>query len=148
MIGKPAVPDLIEALKNKNEDIRWEAAKALGQIEDPEAAPALVKVLRVKNAGVRWLAAEGLVIMGRAALPSLLQALIEQPDAVWLRQSAHHMLHDLAKKSDFSEKLAPVLAAMEGLEPALEVPIAARKLLDKIQVNRPRGKRQTPVLSQ
>ena len=39
-MGKDAVPSLIEALKNKNSLTRWEAAKALGEIGDPESAPA------------------------------------------------------------------------------------------------------------
>ena len=141
-VGKPAVPELIEALRNKNEDIRWEAAKALGQIKDPMAAPALVKALSDKNFGVRWLAAEGLIIMRNAAIPPLLQELIQHPDVIWLRQGAYHVLHDLAKKRGFSQQVAPVLAALEGLEPALKVPTAAKNLLDTIAMKKPRVMRR------
>jgi HEAT repeat protein len=137
------VPELIEALRNKNEDIRWEAAKALGQIKDTMAAPALVKALSDKNFGVRWLAAEGLIIMRNAAIPPLLQELIQHPDVIWLRQGAYHVLHDLAKKRGFSQQVAPVLAALEGLEPALKVPMAAKNLLDTITImKKPRVKRR------
>jgi len=142
IVGKPAVPDLIEALRNKNEDIRWEAAKALGQIKDPRAAPALVKALNDKNFGVRWLAAEGLIIMRAAAIPPLLQELIQHPDAIWLRQGAYHILHDLAKKRGFYRQVAPVLAALEGLEPALMVPGAAKNFLDTIAMNKPKVRRR------
>lgn len=140
-IGESSVPDLMEALGSKNEDVRWEAAKALGQIGDSKAAPALVKALRDENFGVRWLAAEGLIIMGHDAIAPLLQELIEYPDAIWLRQSAHHVLRDLSKKSDY-QLVTPLLAAMEGLEPALEVPRVAKNLLEKIVQKKLRGKRQ------
>jgi len=142
IVGKPAVPDLIEALRNKNEDVRWEAAKALGQIRDPAAAPALVEALRDKNFGVRWLAAEGLIIMKAAAILPLLQELIQHPDSIWLRQGAYHVLHDLAKKRGFSRQVAPILAALAGYEPALNVPIAAKNLIDTIVMNKPSVKRR------
>ena len=62
-MGKAAVPSLIEALKNKNTLMKWEAAKALGEIGDPETAPVLVKALEDEELDVRWLAAEGLIKM-------------------------------------------------------------------------------------
>ena len=142
LIGKPAVPDLIEAIENDDEDIRWEAAKALGQIKDPTAAPALAKALNDKNFGVRWLAAEGLIMMRANAIPPLLQELIQHPEAIWLRQGAYHVLHDLAKKRGFSRLVAPVLAALEGVEPALMVPTAAKNLLDTIAANKSRARRR------
>ncbi len=142
IIGRPAVPELIEALGNKNEDVRWEAAKALGQIKDPRAAPALVTALNDKNSGVRWLAAEGLIIMRSAAIPPLLQELIHHPDEIWLRDGAHHILHDLSKKRAFNRQLTPVLAALEGLEPALVVSGAAKNFLDTIAMKKPRVRRR------
>ncbi len=141
-IGEEAVPDLIDSLSSKREDVRWESAKALGQIGDIRSARALAKALNDKNFGVRWLAAEGLIIMGRDAIAPLLRELIEHPDAIWLRQSAHHVLRDLSKRSDF-ELVAPVVEAIEGIEPALEVPITAEKLLDKLTRKRLRRRRQT-----
>lgn len=141
-IGRPAVPALMRALKNRNEDIRWEAAKALSQIGDSRAAVALAGALRDENSGVRWLAAEGLIIMGQDALPALLRALIRQPDADWLRQGAHHIVHDLVKKKGFSEGV-PLLAALEGPDPALAAPIEAERLLDAMQPKKPRTRQQT-----
>jgi hypothetical protein len=141
VIGKPAVPELIKALQNTNEDIRWEAAKALSQIKDPRAAPALVKALSDKNVGVRWLAAEGLIILRGAAVTPLLLELIEHPDVIWLRQGAHHVLHGLTKKRIYSQQSAPVLEALEGLEPAVKVPFVAKNLLDTLAKQKTR-KRQ------
>ena len=56
-IGQPAVPYLLEALKDKRRDVRWEAAKALSEIGDPRAALALVSALEDNDPGIRWLAA-------------------------------------------------------------------------------------------
>ncbi|MGH7602153.1 MAG: HEAT repeat domain-containing protein, partial [bacterium] len=74
-IGQLSVPFLLEALTDANDQVRWEAAKALGSIKDPAAAPALVNALLDECTEVRWLAAEGLIALQRAALAPLLQAL-------------------------------------------------------------------------
>ena len=143
-MGKAAVPSLIEALKNKNTLTRWEAAKALGEIADPETAPILVKALEDEEFDVRWLAAEGLIKMNIKGLRSLLEALEHRGDSVLLREGAHHVFHDLAKGA-LRKSLAPVLAALEALEPgegvpwaarhelAVEVPLAARQALEMLE---------------
>jgi HEAT repeat protein len=143
-MGKPAVPSLIKALKSKNALMRWEAAKALGEIGDPETAPVLVEALEHDDFDVRWLAAEGLVKMNIKGLKPLLQALEHRGDSVWLRESAHHVFHDLAK-GGLRKSLVPVLAALEALEPgkgvpwaarhelAVEVPLAARQALEMLE---------------
>jgi HEAT repeat protein len=130
-IGGPAVPALIEVLGDSNKHVRWEAAKALSQIGDPAAAEALVKTLEDELFGVRWLAAEGLIALGRDALKPLLQALIERSDSDWLRQGAHHVLHELAGTG--LEDVRPVLAALEDIEPSIEVPPVARATLDELK---------------
>jgi HEAT repeat protein len=124
----PAVAPLIEALADPKLQVRWEAAKALSQIADPAAAPALVQALRDRGFGVRWLAAEGLIALGSKGLVPLLRALIDHSDSVWLRQGAHHVLHDLAK-GNLKDLLQPVVAALEDVEPSLEVPVAAETAL-------------------
>ncbi len=142
-IGEPAVDDLIEALRSKNEDVRWEAAKALGQIGDVRSASALSKVLNDKNFGTRWLAAEALIRMDYDALKPLMLELMEHPDALWLQQSAHHIVKDMVKKRGFSKQLLPLLAALEGPEPSLRVPLVAKETLDMISEKKLRRKRQT-----
>jgi hypothetical protein len=122
--GKAAVPSLIEALKNKKYLTRWEAAKSLGEIGDPEAAPALVKALEDEEFDVRWLAAEGLIKMNINALKPLLKALEYRGDSALLREGAHHVFHDLTK-GGLRKYLVPVLASLEALEPGREVPWAA-----------------------
>jgi hypothetical protein len=57
-------------------------------------------------------------------LKPLLQALELRGDSVLLREGAHHVFHDLAKGA-LRKYLAPVLAALEALEPGEQVPWAA-----------------------
>jgi HEAT repeat protein len=130
-IGGPAVAPLIEALADRNTQMRWEAAKALSQIADPASAPALVSILEDEVFDVRWLAAEGLIALGREALVPLLQTLIEHPDSLWLCEGAHHVLHELSA-GGLKEVLRPLLAALEDVEPSVEVPLAAEKALDAL----------------
>jgi len=125
-IGKPALPYLVEALKDSNHLVRWEAVKALGEIGDPETAPALVKALEDEEFEIRWLAAKGLVGMNVKGLEPLFQALIQHADSAYLREGAHHVLHDLAK-GELRPYLAPLLIALEDFEPAVQVPAAASR---------------------
>jgi len=123
-MGKAAVPLLTKALKSENSLKKWEAAKALGEIGDPSTASTLVDALEDEDFDVRWLAAEGLTKMNINALKPLLQALEKRGDSFFLQEGAHHVFHDLAKGA-LRKFLAPVLAALEGLEPGEEVPWAA-----------------------
>jgi len=59
-IGIPAVPALIEALKDQNENVRFLAAWALGAIRNVSAVPALVEAMNEENLEVKFIAAEGL----------------------------------------------------------------------------------------
>jgi HEAT repeat protein len=93
-MGKPAVSSLTQALKHSGQDqVRWEAAKALGSIGDTRAIPSLVTALKDCNPDVAWLAAEGLIKFEKHAWPPLLRALISDgAKSVLLRQGAHHVL--------------------------------------------------------
>jgi len=123
-VGKRALDPLCEALLSKKETVRWEATKAIGQIGDPAAAPWLVQALEDRAFDVRWLAAEALIAIGKEAVVPLLQALIKHADSIWLRDGAHHVLHDLIEK-DHDAVLKSVLDALEDVEPSLEVPNVA-----------------------
>ncbi len=112
---KAALPSLIEALKNKKYLMRWEAAKALGEIGDPGAAPALVRALEDEEFDVRWLAAEGLIKLNINGLRPLLKELMTRGGSTLLREGAHHVFHDLSKGA-LKRCLAPVLAALEEIE--------------------------------
>ena len=130
-IGKPAIGLLVEALASKKELVRWEAAKAIGQTDDPTTTQALVKALEDDMFDVRWLAAEALINIGKEALVPLLQALTQHSDSLWLREGAHHVFHDI-EKARFEKIVQPVLAALEDVEPSLEVSYAAEKALEAL----------------
>jgi hypothetical protein len=127
-IGQPAVPALVKALTDPTGRRRWEAAKALGAMRDPSAAPALVRATEDQDFGVRWLAAEGLIGLKRAGLAPLLQALAEHPDSVWIGEGAHHVSRTLVDH-DLHDLIAPVLVALDGVEPVLGAPGAAQAAL-------------------
>ena len=130
-IGTPTVPHLIEALTGSRECTRWEAAKVLNDLRVPRAAPALVRALEDRSFGVRWLAAEGLIGLRRDGLAPLLEALVEQPDLVWLREGAHHVLRSLVGRG-LDVHIMPVIKALEGVDPSLEVPPAATVALAEL----------------
>jgi hypothetical protein len=133
-IGKPSVDFLIPMLQDSDDDVRWEAVKALSEIADPKAASDLASLVMDHYFGVRWLAAEALISIGRDALKPLLERLTEHPESSWLRRGVHHVLHDLTKKSpDLKEVVGPVITALEGLEPEIECLGEAYTALDKLK---------------
>jgi HEAT repeat protein len=129
--GEAAVPYLVEALDNPDNIERWEAVKTLAEIGGPSAIPGLIKALENEKFEVRWVAANGLIKMGPRALKPLFQALMDHGDSVLLRENAHYMLHELAKE-ELKQYLTPLLTALEGKAPEVEVPIRALKALESI----------------
>jgi len=133
-IGKPAVDCLIPLLKDPDDEVRWEAAKVLGDIGDSKAASDLVTLLMDHNYGVRWLAAEALIPLGRNALLPLLEKLTEHPESSWLRRGAHYVLDTLIKRvPDLKDVVGPVISALEGFEPEIGCLEPAYAALDKIR---------------
>ena len=130
-IGKPAVPQLVEALMSKSHWLRWEAAKTLGEIGDPTAAPALVEAFKDAEFDVQWLAAAGLIKMKAGGIESVLHALMTEADLPLIREGAHHVIRELIK-GELKEYLTPVLSALEGIEPSIQVPWAARAAHEKL----------------
>lgn len=75
-IGAPAVPHLIQALKNPDEDVKWKAAVTLGEIGDLRAAEPLVDLLGDEDRFVRSRAAYALGLIGSGAVAPLTKALL------------------------------------------------------------------------
>lgn len=133
--GHDAVPHLVGALRDRDSQVRWEAAKALVSLHDPVTALALVQALQDENSGVRWIAAEGLIALRFDGIYPLLQELIQHSDSVRLREGAHHVLHTLADDG-LSYYVEPVVQAIDDVEPVLQVPVAAYYALQAIRSRR------------
>lgn len=130
-LGKTAIPVLVKAISNNDPSLRWQAAKALSQINDPAVIPVLIAILTDNPYfGVRWSVSEGLVRMGITALEPLLQALSKRSDSTWLRESAHHVLHSWRDQRIKPEVIELVLLALDGVEPEVAVPGAASQALE------------------
>jgi HEAT repeat protein len=130
--GRKAVEPLSEALASSKQWVRWEAAKALCEIGNSAATSALIKSLEDKMFDVRWLSAQGLITIGNKTIAPILQALIEKSDSVWLREGAHHVLHDLAQ-GKLRVVMQPVIAALEDIDASVEVPFQAKAALDAMK---------------
>ncbi len=131
-MGEAAVEPLSKALTSNRQWVRWESAKALGQIGGPRAMQVLLDVLGDKVFEIRWLAAEGLARMGKNVLVPVLETLAKHSDSHLVRQSVHHILRELST-SDIKPILEPVLNAIDGSEPVGEAPRAARIAIEALQ---------------
>ena len=135
-IGEAAVEPLIEVLEKRTGYSHWEAAKALSQMGSPQAAQALVEALEDDEFSARWLAAEGLIAIGKDSLKPLMEALLNNPESTLLRAGAHHVLHDLVHrlilKQPLREEVKPLLIALNDIEPAVEVPPVAERVLNML----------------
>ncbi len=133
-MGQRAVAPLARSLDDSDGRVRWEAAKALGEIGAAagQAGPALVQALEDRRRDIRWLAAVALIELERQGLTPLLEALIARSSSCWLREGAHHVLHTLVR-GELEDVVSPVLAALEDVEPALVTPNAAHRALEALQ---------------
>lgn len=128
--GKSVIPDLANYIHSKNNVLRWEVAKTLGEMETPSAIPLLIKILEDNISSIRWLAAEGLVRVGAPAIKPLLEELIEKPDSVLLRDGAHHIFKEFVKHQH-KKQLQPLLTALEATGISEQVPVVADEILKK-----------------
>jgi hypothetical protein len=164
IIGEPAVLPLVRSLSIKDKWSRWEIAKTLAEMRNPEAAPILVQELGHKDPDIRWLAAEGLIALGSQGLEPLLKALVNKPDSDLLKLGAHHILHDLSENTlhpgeeeyktlyrlnpEQKQAISGVLEAMENLGSNIVLPAAAKIALNSVVAQRIRDSRQNPDFPQ
>lgn len=132
-IGKPAVPQLIQALDDDEQMVRWEAARTLKDIRDPSAAPALVKTLMDESFEVQWLAAEALIALDEKAVKPLLEAMIHNSGSHSLRQGTHHVLHALERRGMLTKPVEDFLDALREFEPIERIPIHANEALKSMR---------------
>jgi len=133
-LGNAALPALLSALADSNNNVRWQAAKALSQFHNPDTATDLMNAMEDEDFGVRWLAAEGLIAMGPASLEAVLQGLILCFPSVRIREGARHVLHAIADGGFHDETIEKLLRTLQGLAPQEEVAWAAERAWEKLIV--------------
>ena len=131
--GKEALPFLINLLTDPQNQMRWEACKALGSIADASTAIHLLVVLCDESSEIRWLAAEALIAIKSAAVIPILDALVVNFDSINFRQGAHHVLKELAKQNILNKDTINVIAKLDFPEPNSSVIFAAQKALSSIR---------------
>jgi HEAT repeat protein len=81
-VGQPAVPRLIEALKDKDDNVRKQAVLALGRIKQPEAVDSLIAMLADKDWYTRLTAAAALEAIGDERGRDAIKPLMKDQDMV------------------------------------------------------------------
>lgn len=81
-LGEPALPRLVKALKDKDENVRKQAVKALGLIKHVEAIDPLITMLADSDYYTRLMAAAGLEAIGDDRGREAIKPLMKDPDLV------------------------------------------------------------------
>ncbi|WP_160299566.1 HEAT repeat domain-containing protein [Leptolyngbya iicbica] len=113
-LGPAAIAYLVPLLQDEASDweVRWFAARTLGQFEHPDALQALIDLLQQQpDPDVLTMAAEGLSHFGDAGIKALIE-LLEQPE---YRLIAVQVLASIQHSSVF----VPLLTAAEDADPAI-----------------------------
>jgi HEAT repeat protein len=141
--GRAAIPDLVEALRSKNDQVLYESLIAIQKIRDPEAAPRIAFLLRDFDEKVQIAAIETTGLLGnREALPQLRDVLTttRKKDVRRAALTAIAMLPDPANHGMYAQFLSDKddrlrAAAAEGIArlknpadlPAMEKAFAAEQ---------------------
>ncbi len=128
-MGVSVLPVLYGKLSSPDWHVRWEAAKALGEIGDPAAAEMLVRMLQDNDTSVRWAAMGSLIDLGRGALRPALEALTRDFQSARVREGVHHVLHTLHNRGKLTGVETEVFKALEGAAPGVQAAWAANKAL-------------------
>jgi hypothetical protein len=121
---------LINALSNRDAEVRFRSAIALGELGDSEAVEALSGALKDEDSGVRWEAAEALGKIGAPAIDPLIEALMDDDDDIRWRAAIalgdirdpkviQPLVHALADEDEYVRKRAALSLSRIG-EPAIE----------------------------
>lgn len=130
-MGCEATPVLLRLLEDSHSTVRWEAALALKDIEDPTAAEALAEAMKDENGDVRWVAAEALAGIGSAGLRPMLTVLRDDADSFELRDAAHVAI-SLLRGNDDRETMSGVYRALKNGSPPEVVMMAAAEAMEAL----------------
>jgi HEAT repeat protein len=131
-LGNDALPALLGALTDPNSTVRWQAAKALSLLHNPDTATDLMNAMEDDDFGVRWLAAEGLIAMGPLSLEAVLQGLISCFSSLRMREGARHVLHALVDGGLHDESIERLLRTLQSVAPAADMAWAAEQAWEKL----------------
>jgi len=81
-LGQPALPRLVAALKDKDENVRKQAVLALGRIKDAEAIDPLIDMLADSDWFTRLTSAAALEAIGDDRGREAIKPLMKDPDMV------------------------------------------------------------------
>jgi HEAT repeat protein len=111
-IGEPALPALLTALSDEDDNVRQGVAEALGQLHDPRTVGPLVKALQDETSIVRAYVADALAKLGDKRAIEPLIALLTDEDW-YVRAHVLSALGQLGGPSVF----APLVSALDDQEP-------------------------------
>lgn len=131
LIGGPAVPPLRGLLAEPDRLVRWEAAKALVAMIDPESVDDFVRLLSDERSELRWLAASGLIALGPRSVAPVLRSLLAPAPPRGLLEMSHRVLKELSTDNEvLAELVGPVTDVLRGNDPTPVAPRAGRALSD------------------
>lgn len=121
--GRAAIPDLVEAIRSKDDEVMYESLVALQKIRDPNAGPQIAFLLRDLNPKIQSAAIETIgLLQDRSSIPKVRDALDHTRDAKVRRSAltALAMMPDSSTRSVFLQYLSDKddnmrAAAAEGL---------------------------------
>ncbi|RJP66050.1 MAG: hypothetical protein C4539_12145 [Ignavibacteriales bacterium] len=122
-IGKPAIENLVSALQNEDESIRWGASIVFSKLgkEASPALPYLIEALKDKNENIRYCSAIALGNLETVSSPAVIEIqklLFDSDDDV--RWAAHFSLNKIEKKAlHYPVDLAAKISAVDSLTPVL-----------------------------
>ncbi len=132
MMGEAAVAPLLQAMNGRDVDLRREAARTLCEISSVAMIPVWLDLLEDQDCDFRWFATKGLIAAGDGVIIPLLRDLEHRSGSILFRDGARRVLYHLAH-GDLVTILVPVIRALEDVEPALEVIVAAYQALDALR---------------
>jgi hypothetical protein len=137
LIGSPAIPLLEALLSDRDRLVRWEAAKTLTAMIEPDNVERFVALLSDERSEIRWLAASGLIALGPRSVVPVLRALTQDAASRGRREMSHRVLKELsADNSVLAQLLKPVTEVLRGDDPAPVASRAARALSDWEELTR------------
>lgn len=111
-IGEPAIPVLLTALSDEDDDVRQGVIDALGQLQDPQAVPGLINMLDDAERAVREGAIDALGQIGDQQAIRPLVALLADKDGR-VRYRACYALGDIGEVSVYEA----LMSALHDAEP-------------------------------